>query len=447
MRKSDLMLGLAVVAVVAAAPAYAQTLEEETRATIVTSPALGAERARLEAVREARPQAWSELLPQITLEGAAVDSDRSELPKTINLATPIRELPDYWVATLRSSTLLFGSGRVWASTRLARAQIASAVALYQDAVQNLALELAQAYGEARSSRASLEAQEQLLANLQEQERFARANQREGFLTRTDVAQAEARVAQARSDLSRARVRVIQADETYMRITGRPPGALEAPAAMAGLPQTLEQALEIAADHPRLVAAAANITASEASVDAAAANGRLRVFLETSHSRLDVMQSYIDRNIIDLERARGPDYETEQSVSLRVSIPLFSGGSVRSRTRQQRHLRDAANFDMADTQRRVREGVTVAFSLLESSRARVESQRIRLEAAELASRGVRREQQFGQRSMIDVLNQEQELLSARIGVADAERDLMIAERALAVSVGLTSALVGQGASTR
>ncbi len=435
MRKSDLLMGAMFVAAIVATPGYAQTLEEETRATIATSPVLGAERARLEAVREARPLAWSELLPQISLEGSAVDYDRSEF----NSMNQVRELPNYWLASLRSSTLLFGSGRVWASTRQARAQIASAVALYQDAVQNLALDLARAYGESRAARAALEAQEQTLTNLQEQERFARANQREGFLTRTDVAQAEARVALAGADLSRARVRVIQADEAYMRIAGRPPGALEAPAALVGLPEDLDRALDIAADHPSLVAATANVSASEASVDASAASGRMRVFLETNHSRFDAMEYWTDEDLSGFD-----DDQQEQTISLRVSIPLFSGGSVRARTRQQRHLRDAANYELADAQRRVHEGVTVAFALLESSRARVASSRIRLEAAELASRGVRREQQFGQRSMIDVLNQEQELLEARVGLAEAERDLMVAERSLATSVGMIGPLLGQAA---
>mgnify|MGYP001274471531 CR=1 FL=1 len=63
---------------------------------------------------------------------------------------------------------------------------------------------------------------------------------------------------------------------------------------------------------------------------------------------------------------------------------------------------------------------------------------------IASRGVRREQQFGQRSMIDVLNQEQELLEARVGLAEAERDLMVAERSLATSVGMIGPLLGQAA---
>lgn len=446
MRKTDLMMGAVLAAAAISTPGYAQTLEEETRATIATSPVLGAERARLEAVREARPIAWSELLPQITLEGSGVDAERSELGP-VRTRTQIRELPDYWVASIRSSTLLFGSGRVLATTRQARAQIASAVALYQNAVQSLALELAQAYGDSRFARATLEAQEQTLTNLQEQERFARANQREGFLTRTDVAQAEARVAQASADLARARVNVIQADEAYMRITGRPPGALEAPASLSGLPESLDQALDVAEGHPELVAAIANIEASEAAVDAAAANGRLRVFLETNHSRYDAIESAFDvprLTTSPLSRRLNYEEQSEHQVSLRLSVPLFSGGGIRARTRQQRHLRDAANYELADTQRRIREGAIVSFSQLAASRARLEASRIRLEAAELASRGVRREQQFGQRSMIDVLNQEQELLGARVGLAQAERDMMVAERTLATSVGLIAPLFGQAA---
>jgi outer membrane protein len=418
MRKSDLLLGLAVVACVSTAPAFGQTLEDEVRATIATSPILGRERARLEAIREARPIAWSELLPQVSLEGNAVEIDRSEPFLAVN----VRDQPEFWVATLRISTQIFSSGRVWASTRQARAQIASAAASYQEAAQNLAIELAVAYGDTRFARAVLDAQEQSLTNLQEQERFARANQREGFLTRTDVAQAEARVAQAHADLARARSSVVEASEAFYRITGRSPGALEAPGALTGLPETMDLALDLAQQHPAILAAIADVDIAEAGVDAAAANGRMRVFLESSNSRFDVIGSspYTE--------------ESEDQVNVRVSVPLFSGGAIRARTRQQRHLRDAANYDLAEVQRRVRERVTVAWAQLDASRQRLEASRARLEAAELASRGVRREQQFGQRSMIDVLNQEQELLSSRIALAQAERDLMISERALAAASG-------------
>jgi len=411
-------------------PALADTLQEELEAVVLTSPALASERARLEAVRESLPSAWSELMPQVSIDGNGADTNRSE-PNIGPLATQrVREQPEYWIASARVSTMIFGSGRVWASTRQARAQIASAVALYQEAVQELAVELSRAYGDVRFARESLAAQEESLVNLEEQARFARANLREGFLTRTDVAQAEARVAQARADLARARSRVVQASEFYMRLTGHPPGSLTAPENIEDLPEGLAAALDKAEEHPGLVAAAANIRAADAGVDLAASSGRMRVFLESNNSRFDVRGS---TNVFD--------EESEDTVGVRVSIPLFTGGAVSSRTRQQRHLRDAARYDLAEAQRQIRERVTVAWSDLDASRARLEASRTRLEAAELASRGVRREQQFGQRSMIDVLNQEQERLGAKVALAEAERDAMVAERVFAASIGQILSLLG------
>jgi TolC family type I secretion outer membrane protein len=319
---------------------------------------------------------------------------------------------------------------VWASTRQARAQIASALALYQEAAQELAVDLARAYGDVRFAREALIAQEESLANLEEQARFARANLREGFLTRTDVAQAEARVAQARADLARAHSRVVQASEFYMRVTGHPPGSLVDPEKVGGLPEALDAALEMAEEHPGLVAAAANIRAADAGVGLAASSGRMRVFLESNDSRFDVIGPSDEFN-----------EESEGTVNVRVAIPLFTGGAVRARTRQQRYLRDAARYDLANAQRVVRERVTVAWAELDATRARMEASQARLEAAELASRGVRREQQFGQRSMIDVLNQEQERLAARVALAEAERDAMVAERVYAAAIGQITQLLG------
>ncbi|MEQ1492167.1 MAG: TolC family protein, partial [Terricaulis sp.] len=260
MRGVRAVISTFVIAALSAPPVWAQTpaadphaatFQSEAVTAISTNPALAAERARVRAVRQALPQAWAELLPQVTVDASAIEQDSSEdefLP-----AFTIREQPEYWIASVRSSTLLFGSGRVLASTRQARAQIASAVALYQEAVQNVAIEFTQAYAETIYSRAALAAQQESLANLEEQVRFARANQREGFLTRTDVAQAEARVAQARADVARARAAVIDAVELYTRVSGHAPGELAPPPRLQGLPALLEDALAYAEDeHPKLV---------------------------------------------------------------------------------------------------------------------------------------------------------------------------------------------------
>jgi TolC family type I secretion outer membrane protein len=365
----------------------------------------------------------------VSVDASAIEQDSSEdefIP-----AFSIREQPEYWIASVRASTLLFGSGRVLASTRQARAQIAGAVALYQEAVQSVALDFTQAYAETIFAREALEAQRQSLANLEEQVRFARANQREGFLTRTDVAQAEVRVAQARADLARAEARVNEAVQLYLRVVGHAPGSLQAPPALVGLPSNLDEAIAYAdEEHPVLVAAVAEVAAANAAVDLAAANGRMRLFLESTNSTFDAIGSTVDFG-----------QEFESAVSLRVQIPLFSGGGDRARVRQQRYVRDAARYSLLDTQRRVRQRVNVSWSDLQAARARVEASNLRLEAAELANRGVRREQQFGQRSMIDVLNQEQELLASRLAVAETERDLIIAERVFAAAVGIIAPLLG------
>lgn len=434
MRLSAASVGFVMLIATASFDAAAQeteraTFESEAMIAISTSPTLAAERARVRAVREALPQAWSEILPQVSVDASAIEQDSTE--DEFTPAFTIREQPEYWIASVRASTLLFGSGRVLASTRQARAQIASAVALYQEAIQGAALEFTQAYAQTIFTREALLAQEELLTNLEEQVRFARANQREGFLTRTDVAQAEARAAQARADISRARARMIEATQFYARVVGHLPRELAPPPPLAGLPESLSDALARAEDdHPALVAAAAEVTAANAAVDLAAANGRLRLFLESSNSTFDAIGGSTDFN-----------QEFESTVSVRVQVPLFSGGANRSRERQQRHVRDAARFGLLETQRRVNERVNVAWSDVEAARARVEASRIRLDAADLASRGARREQQFGQRSMIDVLNQEQERLSARVSMAEAERDLAISERALAAAVGTIAPLLG------
>jgi outer membrane protein len=425
---------LSALAAAAVAPsAWAQTeaegsiFQSEAIAAVSTNPALAAERSRVRAVRQAMPQAWAELLPQVSVDATAIEQDSTEE----GFAFTVREQPEYWIASVRSSTLLFGSGRVLASTRQARAQIASAVALYQDAVQSLALEFTQAYTQTIFARAALEAQQESLANLEEQVRFARANQREGFLTRTDVAQAEARVALARADLARARGRVVEAAELYARIAGHAPGNLSAPPALEGLPANLDDAVTYAEnEHPALVAAVADVAAANAAVDLAASNGRMRLFLESTNSTFDAIGDNEDFT-----------QEFESNVSVRASMQLFSGGANRARTRQQSYVRDAARHTLVDTQRRVRQQVNVAWSDLDSARSRLDASRTRLEAAELASRGTRREQQFGQRSMIDVLNQEQERLSARVALAEAERDVAIAERRLASSVGIIAPLLG------
>lgn len=401
----------------AATPAAGETLAESMVAAVETNPSLAAQRQRLRATREALPQALAAALPQVTVTGLAVASDRdAEDP----LLEGDRE--ETWTASANVSQLLFGSGRVIASTRAARAQIAGAVADYEFTRQNLLLDVTRAYASVRQSLQVVAARETTVSNLTRLFEFAQAQFEVGVVTRTDVEQARARLAQARTQLVQAQGALAASVQAYQRLVGRPPSELQQAPAAEGLPSDLASALATAEDNsPVLIGAIADTRLADANVDVAAAQGRLSMSLEAGQQR-------------------GADFDIDGSetstdtVGVRVTIPLFRGGEIRSRTRQQRALRAASNLELAAAQRAVEESVTNAWTGLASARAAVESAREQVEAAELAYEGVTLEQETGLRSTVEVLDQEQDLLNARLALAQAERDLVVAERQLLAAVG-------------
>lgn len=412
-----LIVSLAALAAVLPGTVSADTLTEAMVSAAESNPTLAAQRARLRATREALPQAWSEALPQVSISGSAQSRDRDSDNPLLETART-----EDWTASANASQLLFGSGRVLASTRAARAQIRGAVADYDQTLQTLLLDVTRAYADVRQAQQVVAAREQTVSNLTRLLEYAQAQFDAGVVTRTDVAQSQARLAQARTLLVQAQGQLAASVQAYLRLVGRPPSNLQPPPRAEGLPPQLEAALEVAGrQSPVLRSAVADAELADANVDVAAAQGRARVTLEAGQSI-------------------GADFDDDttesmtDSVSVRVSVPIFQGGLIRSRTRQQRALRAAANLDLAATQRLVQESVTNSWTGLASARAAVESAREQVQAAELAYEGVRLEQETGLRATFEVLDQEQNLLDARLALAQAERDLVVAERQLLASVG-------------
>lgn len=400
----------------------AETLEEAYSDAVTTSPELAARRARLRAQRQALPLALSEALPQIQLTATASRVFRDD-PAQRQTGSEKRE---EWRGSASGSQLVFGSGRVWASSRQARAQIQSGEALYWEAAQSLLFETAQVYADLRQARAVLAAQQKTLENLVEQRRYVEANQRAGFLTVTDLAQADARIAASEGQLARARAGETSAAQAFLRLVGRPPGDLGSPEPVEGLPQSLAEALARAADTRMIVEAARQAErAADAAVDVAAANGRPRLTFEAD--------SAIDNEFNGAEGDRFID----DLVGFRLSIPFSAGGANWARARQQRALREAARLEIAITLRDIEQGVTSAWANLEAARIVLVSSHEEVRSAELALRGVGREQQAGLRAVIDVLDQEQALLAANLSRARAERDVAVAERQLMFETGSIS----------
>jgi outer membrane protein len=393
-----------------------ESLSEAMLAAVQTSPTLAASRQRLNATREALPQAWAAALPQIgfTANAGTTDVDAHSLPDTPASKT--------FTTSFSGSQLLFASGRIIGTTRSASAEIRGAVADYDQGLQQLLLDVATAYANMLQQQEVVAAQQTTADNLTTLYQYAQAEFNAGVVTRTDVAQAEARLAQARTELVQAQGALAAAVQAFVRLIGHPPSGLATPEEAAGLPTDLDNALDIAGRNSFvLMSAVAAVDQANANVLVAASAGGPQVSLEAGHDESGVFH----------EHGAG---ETTDSVGLRLTMPLFQGGQVLSRTRQESALARAANYDLVSAQRTVEEGVTNAWTGLASARAAVDSAQEQVTASELAYRGIRLEQQTGLRSTIDVLNQEQDLLTAHLALAQAKRDLIVAERQMLFSIG-------------
>lgn len=421
------LISLAALAA-AAGPATAETLAESMASAVDGNPTLGAQRQRLRATREALPLAWSEALPQVSVSAGAFRDDRDSDNPLLE-----RDPDETWSANANVSQLLFGSGRVLASTRAARAQIAGAVADYEFAQQTLLLDVTRAYADVLQGETVLAAREASVQNLTRLYEYAQAQFDAGVVTRTDVAQAQARLADARTQLVTAQGLYAAAAQAYQRLVGRPPTDLQQPPPATGLPADLGAAFAQSVDtSPLLISALAATEEADANVDVAAAQGRVNVTLEAGFGQ------GADFND-DLSEA------SSDSVGVRLSLPLFQGGAIRARTRAQRALRSASNLDLAATQRAVQESVSNAWTTLATARAAAVSAREGVEAAELAYEGVTLEQETGLRSTVEVLDTEEDLLNARIQLARAQREVIVAERQLLAAIGTLSVPTGGGAT--
>jgi outer membrane protein len=392
------------------------TLSDAMLAAVQTNPTLAASRQRLNATKQALPQAWSEALPQINFSASANtgDTDRTQ-------PDPPADAPT-WSGSLSASQLLFASGRIIGTTRAASAEIRGAVADYNQSLQQLLLDVTSAYADVLQAKSNVDAQKTTADNLTTLYQYARAQFDAGVVTRTDVAQAEARLAQARTQLVQAQGALAASVQAYVRLVGHPPSGLAAPQDALELPSDLQSALDTAGRNSFvLMSAVASVDEAHANVLVAASGMGPRLSLQAGRT----VAGTFDEDDSDA---------TSDAVGLRLTMPIFSGFANLSRTRQQESLARAANYDLVAAQRSVQESVTNSWTGLASARAAVDSAQQQVSAAELAYQGIRLEQETGLRSTIDVLNQEQDLLTARLALAQAQHDLIVAERQMLASMG-------------
>ncbi len=256
----------------------------------------------------------------------------------------------------------------------------------------------------------------------------------GDLTRTDVAQAQSRLAVAQGDLQTAFANVVNAHEVYLQLVGRTPVGLEAPPPLPGLPETAGMAVLAALENnPDLIAAKERAEAAGFDTKVAGAGRLPTVGLFANYDYSDFFGTLGGPIASDFAQS-----EATANAGVRVTIPVFQGGLPAARQRQAGARESAALEQVIATERSVIQQTRSAYSSWQASNAVIESSLAAVESAELSLEGVRAENSIGNRTIIDVLNAEQELLSARANLVTARRNAYVAGFTLLAAMGRAEA---------
>ena len=275
--------------------------------------------------------------------------------------------------------------------------------------------------------------EQLLAlNINNEQVLARQLQatndrfRVGEITRTDVAQAEAALAQATATRQTAEGNLATARAYFQQIVGAYPGKLIEPQPLRLPVKTLDLAKSLAGNNnPNVVAALFD--------DAAAKDN-----FDLQYSRL--MPNISLQGLV----GRGEDVsvknltQTYQQLTVNLSVPIYQGGVEYAGIRNARQLQQRTRALLEDQRRAAIEAVVSAWGTYTSSKAAIDSTRENVRANEVALEGVQREAIVGSRTTLDVLNAEQALLSARVQLVQNLASFVTASYQVAQSVGRLTA---------
>jgi outer membrane protein len=262
--------------------------------------------------------------------------------------------------------------------------------------------------------------------LTEQLRATNERFRVGEITRTDVAQAESRLAGARSQRAQAEGNLQISRATFQRLVGLPPGNLVAPQPLRVPLQTgRDVAQAAAANNPNVVAALFDEAGARDNV-----NIQTAALLPTLN--LTTQASRNDNTLTQHQRI------TAAQVTANLTVPLYQGGAEFSAVRQARQSAQQARQTVDEQRRTVVQQATQAWEQLQSSKAQVDSVRAQIRAAEIALDGVQREAIVGSRTTLDVLNAEQELLNARTSLVQALSTVVQQSYALAATIGRLTA---------
>ncbi|MGB7373563.1 TolC family outer membrane protein [Pontixanthobacter sp.] len=407
--------------------AHADTLREALVSAYNTNPTLQAARANQRATDENVPIARADGLPDLRSTATHVEFIK---PSGNSFTAPERNLG----VSLDLGIPIYSGGAVKNRISAAKERVAAGQASLRDTESAVFTLVVSAYMEVVRNEA-------IVGLTQNQVEVLRINLEAtndrfeiGDLTRTDIAQSQSRLAIAQSDFRTAQANLINARETYIQLVGTAPDELEPPPPLPGLPDTPEIAVITALEYnPGLIAARQLAEAAGFDFKAAGASRLPSVALFAGGDYSNFFGTLGGPIASDFAQA-----ETTANAGVRLTIPIFQGGRPAALKRQAGARVSAALEQIIAAEREVIAQTRARYSSWLASNAIIESSQAAVAAAELGLEGVRAENSIGNRTILDVLNAEQELLSARVQLVTARRNAYVAGFALLSAMGKAEA---------
>ncbi len=398
------------------------------------TPELNAQRANVRAVDELVPQALSGYRPRVTGTADVGRTHQETITPSFSTGTGFRGDKRHANDTfsprgigIQVDQTIFNGFRTENTTRSAESRVLGARETLRNAEQTVLLNAATSYMNVLRDTALLNLQRNNVEVLEEQLRQTRDRFRVGEVTRTDVAQSEARQAQSRSQASVAEGNLKASIATYRQRVGVEPKKL-APAQPIEklLPNNIDLAVQISqSEHPAIIGALHGVDAQHLQV---------RVVEGELSPSITVSGTIAKR----WESATSESESYSASVIARLSVPIYEGGQVYSRVREAKETLGERRIQVDQQRDVVRQAVVASWSGLISAKAQIQAAQAQVAAAEIALSGVREEAKVGQRTTLDVLNSQQELLNARVALITAQRDRVVASYNVMASIGRLSA---------
>lgn len=406
----------------AGSPASAETLQEALVKAYQSNPALNAERARQRATDENVPQALAGYRPQIAAGlSAGLQSVRDLLPGNTIQSANLKP----WQIGVTVTQVLFNGFKTANTVRMAELQVSSGREALRNVGQGVLLDAVTVYTQVLANQSLVEAQRANVAFLRETQAITQKRLNAGDVTPTDTAQAEARLNRGLADLNAAEVALAISQATYAQVIGNTPSQLRPAETIDRLgPRSREDATGIAFNqHPAVLAASFDVDVASTSIRVAEGSLLPSITVQGSVSR--------SRDNDPTLGSRGTD---QASIVGSLNQPIYDGGTAASQTRQAKEIAVQSRLVLDQVRNQARTAAVSAWVANEGAKVAVAASESEVKAATVALQGVQREAAGGQRTTVDVLNSNQDLILAKARLIGAQRDRVVASYTLLAAIG-------------